>query len=94
MKRSPGPYTGGLALMRAARRRTACLTVYIRDLLSQLYFVGARVSDEQLRGFVTPRGADTNGTSSATSRQTPMRGEDLAVDLRVRSAASTDADSP
>jgi hypothetical protein len=52
MKRSPGPYTADLALIRAARRPDRLFwVVCIRELLSQLYFAGAHVSDEQLRGF-------------------------------------------
>ena len=43
MKRSPGAYTADLALIRAARRPDSLLwVVYIRDLLSQLCFGGAR----------------------------------------------------
>jgi 3-methyladenine DNA glycosylase/8-oxoguanine DNA glycosylase len=47
-----GPYTAELALIRGAGRGDGLfLDVYIRQALSQLYFGGARLPDEQRRDF-------------------------------------------
>jgi hypothetical protein len=83
--RSPGPRVA----------RTACLGGLPRELLSQLYFGGARLSDEQVRGFgQTQWGRYQRDVGLYLATETDAWRKDLGVDVRVRSAALNDPDRP
>jgi 3-methyladenine DNA glycosylase/8-oxoguanine DNA glycosylase len=51
-----GPYTANLSMILAMRRREILhLDSFVREILSQLYFEGRKVSDEELQTFAAQR---------------------------------------
>ncbi len=91
-----GPYTAGLALIIAARRPGALfLDLYIREVLRQFYFGGARVPDQQLREFAQARWGPHQGYAGLylTTDADAWAGNP-GVTFRLRSAALSDPDKP
>lgn len=91
-----GPYTADLALILAARRPDALfMDVYIREVLRQLYFGGARVPDQQLREFAQTRWGQYQGYAGLyLTTDTDAWAKNLGVTLHLRSAALSDPDKP
>ena len=89
-----GPYTADLTLIHAARSCAALfLDVYIREVLRQLYFGGARVPDEALRAFAQARWGPAPGIGRALPHDHYRRvGQKAWGHLRLRSAALSDPD--
>jgi 3-methyladenine DNA glycosylase/8-oxoguanine DNA glycosylase len=91
-----GPYTADLALILAARRPDALfMDVFIREVLRQLYFGGARVPDQQLREFAQTRWGPYQGyVGLYLTTDTDAWAKNLGVTFRLRSAALSDPDRP
>jgi 3-methyladenine DNA glycosylase/8-oxoguanine DNA glycosylase len=91
-----GPYTADLALILAARRPGALfLDLYIREILRQFYFGGARVSDQQLREFAQARWGPYQGHAGLyLTTDTDAWAKNLGISFRLRSAALSDPDRP
>jgi 3-methyladenine DNA glycosylase/8-oxoguanine DNA glycosylase len=91
-----GPYTADLALILAGRRPDALfMDVYIREVLRQLYFGGARVPDQQLQGFAQTRWGPYQGyVGLYLTTDTEAWARNLGVTLRLRSGALSDPDLP
>jgi 3-methyladenine DNA glycosylase/8-oxoguanine DNA glycosylase len=90
-----GPYTADLALIRGAGRREGLfLDVYIREVLRQLYFCGARIPDDQLRTFAQAKWGSCQGYAAFyLATDTESWAKKLGISLRVRSAALSSPDS-
>jgi hypothetical protein len=84
-----GPYTADLALIINARRPdTLFMDVYIREVLRQFYFGGARVPDEQLRAFARTKWGRYQGYAGLyLTSDTDAWAKSLGVTFRLRSAA-------
>jgi 3-methyladenine DNA glycosylase/8-oxoguanine DNA glycosylase len=84
-----GPYTAELALIRGAGRGDGLfLDVYIRQALSQLYFGGARLPDEQRRDFARAKMGPYQAYAAVyLTTDTDAWARDLDVDFRLRSGA-------
>jgi N-glycosylase/DNA lyase len=91
-----GPYTADLALIINARRPdTLFMDVYIREVLRQFYFGGARVPDEQLRAFARTKWGRYQGYAGLyLTSDTDAWAKSLGVTFRLRSAALSDPDTP
>jgi DNA-3-methyladenine glycosylase II len=91
-----GPYTADLALILAGRRPDALfMDVYIREVLRQLYFGGARVPDQQLREFAQTRWGPYQADAGLyLTTDTEAWAKNLGVTLRLRSGALSDPDRP
>lgn len=89
-----GPYTADLALILAARRPDALfLDVFIREVLRQFYFGGARVPDQQLREFAQTKWGPYQGYAGLyLTTDTDAWAKNLGVTFRLRSAALSDPD--
>jgi 3-methyladenine DNA glycosylase/8-oxoguanine DNA glycosylase len=90
-----GPYTADLTLIRGGRHPHALfLDVYIRQVIRQLYFGGARVPDERIRAFARSRWGGYQGLAALyLTTDTHTWAQTLGVDLGVRSAALSDPDA-
>ena len=91
-----GPYTADLALIIGARRPDALfMDVYIREVLRQFYFGGARVPDQQLREFARVTWGPYQGYAGLyLTTDTEAWAKNLGVRFRLRSAALSDPDRP
>jgi N-glycosylase/DNA lyase len=91
-----GPYTADLALILAARRPDALfMDVFIREVLRQLYFGGARVPDQQLREFAQTKWGPYQGyVGLYLTTDTEAWAKNLGVAFRLRSGALSDPDRP